>query len=191
MRPEENKMKLLALALAMFLLLAACGGIDNSTGETSPQAEPKSSVRIESKPAETEAESMVAETAGNDSDDKVSDVRIRLTIGDTVLTATMLDNETSSDFISLLPLTLHMNDLFGREKFAHLPRAISNEGGSQNTYEIGDVVYWAPGPDLAIFYHHDGQAISSGIKVIGKIVSGVEVFDKYDGSVELTIERIN
>jgi hypothetical protein len=117
-------------------------------------------------------------------------VKISLTVGDTVLTATMIDNETTRDFISLLPLTLQMNDLFNREKYAHLPRAISEGGGRQNTYEIGDVVYWPPGPDLAIFYRHDGQSISSGIIKMGKIDSGVEVFENYDGSVEVTIELI-
>jgi hypothetical protein len=44
------------------------------------------------------------------------------------MTTTLRDNETTRDFVSLLPLTLTMNDLFKREKFAHLPRAISEAG---------------------------------------------------------------
>ena len=43
-----------------------------------------------------------------------------------------------------------MNDLFRREKFAHLPRAISKEGKAMHTYEVGDVAHWPPGPDVAI-----------------------------------------
>ena len=45
-----------------------------------------------------------------------------------------------------------MNDLFRREKFAYLPRAISKEGKRMHTYEVGDVAYWPPGPDVAIFH---------------------------------------
>src|SRR6267143_209836 len=80
------------------------------------------------------------------------------------------------------------NDLFRREKFAHLPRAISEQGKQTHTYEIGQVVYWSPGPDVAIFYRNDGEKIPNpGIIVIGKIDSGVAALD-VAGSVKVTIE---
>ena len=102
-------------------------------------------------------------------------MKIRLTLNGTALTATLIDSETTRDFVSLLPLTLTMSDLFGREKFGHLPRAISEGGKRTRTYEVGDVIYWPPGPDVAIYYRHDGQPIPSpGIIVIGKMDSGVE-----------------
>ena len=83
-----------------------------------------------------------------------------------------------------------MNDLFKREKFAHLPRAISERGKRTHTYEVGEVIYWSPGPDVAIFYRHDGQAIPSpGSIVIGKIDSGVEALN-IPGSVKVTMELI-
>src|SRR5438445_8364104 len=78
-------------------------------------------------------------------------MKIRLKVKNTIITATLIDSETTRDFVSLLPLTLTMNDLFSREKFAHLPRAISEGGRRTGGYEIGDVVYWPPGPDLATF----------------------------------------
>jgi hypothetical protein len=115
-------------------------------------------------------------------------MKIRLKIDDKVITATLNDNKTTRDFISLLPLTLTMNDLFRREKFAHLPRAISEEGKRSHTYEVGQVVYWSPGPDVAIFYQHDGEKIPNpGIIVIGKIDSGVAALD-VAGSVKVRIE---
>src|SRR6266496_5827790 len=105
-------------------------------------------------------------------------MKITLEVGDKALTATLIDSKTAHDFVSLLPLTLTMNDLFGREKFAHLPRAISTEGKRTHAYEVGDVAYWAPGPDVAVFYRHDGQKIPApGVIVIGKIDSGVEELD--------------
>jgi hypothetical protein len=82
--------------------------------------------------------------------------------------------------VSLLPLTLTMNDLFGREKFAHLPRAISERGKRTHTYEVGELIYWSPGPDVAIYYKQDGEAIPKpGIIVIGKIDSDVEILAKH------------
>ena len=118
-------------------------------------------------------------------------MKIRLTLDNgRAITATLIDSETTRDFVSLLPLTLTMNDLFGREKFFHLPRAISGGGKRTRTYEVGDVIYWSPGPDVAVYYRHDGQSIPSpGIIAIGKIDSGVEALD-VPGSVRATIELI-
>ena len=115
-------------------------------------------------------------------------MKIIVKVGDKALTATLIDSKTAKDLVSLLPLTLTMNDLFGREKFAHLPRAISTEGKRTHTYEVGDIAYWSPGPDVAIYYQHDGEKIPNpGIIVIGKIDSGVAVLD-VAGSVKVTIE---
>ncbi len=118
-------------------------------------------------------------------------MKIRLTLDNgKAITATLIDSETTRDFVSLLPLTLTMNDLFGREKFFHLSRAISEGGKRTRTYEVGDVIYWSPGPDVAVYYRHDGQSIPSpGIIAIGKIDSGVEALD-VPGSVRAMIELI-
>ena len=44
-------------------------------------------------------------------------MKIIVKVGDKALTATLIDSKTAKDLVSLLPLTLTMNDLFGREKF--------------------------------------------------------------------------
>lgn len=63
-------------------------------------------------------------------------MKLRLSVNTKVLTATLADNKTVRDFISLLPLTLTMNDLFGREKYARLPRAISQEGNERTLTKL-------------------------------------------------------
>jgi hypothetical protein len=55
-------------------------------------------------------------------------MKIRLKLEDRVIPATLIDSKTTQDFISLLPLTLTINDLFRKKKFDHLPRALSKEG---------------------------------------------------------------
>ena len=152
----------LALALAIALIRAA-GRADTSTN---------SSIR-------SELPTQQANT-----------MKIRLMVNGKAITATLIDGETTRDFVSLLPLTLTMNDLFGREKFARLPRAISTEAKRTHTYEVGNVAYWSPGPDLAIFYRRDGQKIPApGIIVIGKIDSAVEALN-VPGSVRVAFERL-
>jgi hypothetical protein len=154
------------LALAIAVTPAACGA-DNSTTSGPPPTR-----LTATSPRET------------------GSMKIRITVEDKVMTATLLDNKTAQDFVSLLPLTLSMNDLFGREKYGHLPRALSDEGKRTRTYEVGDIVYWSPGPDVAIYYRHDGQAIPApGIIVIGKIDSRVEALD-VPGSLRVTVELV-
>ncbi len=106
------------------------------------------------------------------------------------MTATLVDRKTTQDFISLLPLTLTMNALFGREKYGHLPHTISTEGSRTHSYQVGEIAYWSPGPDVAIYYRDDDTEIPDpGIIVIGKIDSGVEAL-QVAGALKVTIELI-
>jgi len=115
-------------------------------------------------------------------------MKIRLNVEGKDLTATLIDSQTSRDFLALLPLTLTMNDLFGREKFVHLPRALSEGGRRTRTYEVGEVAYWSPNRDVAIFYRQDGPEIPEpGLIVMGKIEAGVEGLN-VPGSVKVTIQ---
>src|SRR5437867_6997760 len=116
-----------------------------------------------------------ASRADNTTTNRTPAMKIRLSVNNKVLTATLADNKTARDFISLLPLTLTMNDLFGREKSARLPRTISQEGKRTHTYQIGDLAYWSPSHAVAVYYREDGETIPEpGIIVIGKMASGVE-----------------
>jgi hypothetical protein len=117
-------------------------------------------------------------------------MKIRLTIGEKLLPATLINSATMRDFVALLPLKLRMNDLFEREKYGHLPRKISENGKRDHTYEVGDIGYWSPEQDLAIFYRNDGQNTPDpGIIVIGKLDSGVEVFN-VPNTVEVALESV-
>jgi hypothetical protein len=114
-------------------------------------------------------------------------MKIRLRIENKVLITTLIDNKTARDFISLLPLTVTMGDLFRREKYGPLPRALS-KGERTHSYEVGDIGYWSPGPDVVVYYRNDGEQMPDpGIILIGKIDSGVEAFN-VPGSVKVTIE---
>ncbi|MDI1447467.1 cyclophilin-like fold protein [Polyangium sp. 6x1] len=117
-------------------------------------------------------------------------MKLRIKINERVVSATLNSGETASDFASLLPLTLEMNDLFQREKYAHLPRALSEDAPRTRSYEVGDIAYWSPAHDVAIFYRKDGQAIPApGLITLGKLDSGADAFD-VSGSVRVTIERV-
>jgi hypothetical protein len=114
-------------------------------------------------------------------------MKININIGGKTLTASLADNATARDFVSVLPLNLSMNDLFGREKYGDLPKALSENGPRKNSYEVGDIAYWSPDHQFAVYYHQDGKAIPSpGVIPIAKIDAGAEAFN-VPGSVKVTI----
>ena len=115
-------------------------------------------------------------------------MKINIKIGDKILTATLADNATARDFLSVLPLNVKMEDLFGREKYGDLPKALSEDATRQNRYEVGDVAYWSPNHQLAVYYHQDGESIPSpGIIAIAKMDAGTEAFN-VPGPVKVAIE---
>jgi hypothetical protein len=115
-------------------------------------------------------------------------VKIRLKVGDAVATATLIDSATVRDFVSLLPLTLTLKDYAGTEKISDLPKRLSTEGApSGSDPSLGDITYYSPWGNLAIFYRDFGY--SSGLVILGKIESGIEAF-RAAGSVKVTIELI-
>lgn len=117
-------------------------------------------------------------------------MKIRLTIGEKTLTAKLAESPTARDFVALLPLTLKMNDLFEREKYGHLPRKLSNDARHTHEYALGDIAYWPPGPDVAVFYRHDGEAIPDpGIIVLGRVTSGLKALRGRD-SLKATFQLI-
>lgn len=51
-------------------------------------------------------------------------MKFKVTVGQTVLTATVYDNPTASDFVSLLPSTLTLRDYASTEKVSDLPKSL-------------------------------------------------------------------
>jgi hypothetical protein len=158
----KKKSKLLALALAMCLNQIACGA-GKSTVSSTP-------------PAQT----------NEVSNKKAEDMKIRIKVGEKEVTATLNDSEAARDFASLLPLNLTLEDYAGTEKISDLPKRLSTKGAlSGSDPSVGDIAYYAPWGNLAIYYRDFGY--SNGLVILGKIDGDVEAFNT-PGSVKVTIE---
>lgn len=115
-------------------------------------------------------------------------MNIKITAGDIVVTATLIDNPTSRDFTSLLPLTLTLEDYAGIEKISYLPRALSVTGApGASDFRAGDLAYYAPWGNLAI--HHQQFGYASGLVVMGTIDSGKEALF-VPGPLTVTMELV-
>ena len=126
------------------------------------------------------------ELAQGTREQQVSTMKIRIDVEGRVITATLIDNATARDFVSLLPLTLTLEDYAATEKVSDLPRRLSTEGSPAGIDpSIGDITYYSPWGNLALFYSDFGY--SRGLVKLGKIDSGVEALN-VPGPVGVTIE---
>jgi hypothetical protein len=156
---------LLALAVGAALAQAGCGGDDGGTTTGTPLA------------------------AGTETpENRTNRMKIRLSLEDTTFTATLIDSETTRDFVSLLPLTLTVRDYAGTEKVSDLPRRLSTADAPEGVDpDVGDITYYAPWGNLAIFYGDFGY--SRGLVKLGTVESGIEELGRMNGDFRVTIEH--
>ena len=115
-------------------------------------------------------------------------MKIVLTVDGRSITATLEDNPTARDFVSLLPLTIVLEDYARTEKIAYLPRKLTKEGAPAGIDpSVGDITYYAPWGNLALFYRDFGYA--KGLIKIGSIDEGIDVLGG-SGSISVTIEAM-
>lgn len=113
-------------------------------------------------------------------------MKLRLTLNGKPLSATLYDNPSARDFAALLPLTLTIDDYAATEKIAYLPRRLSVKNAPAGfTPSAGDITYYAPWGNLAIF--HKDFSHSSGLISLGRVDSGAAEF-RAPGKQSLTLE---
>lgn len=115
-------------------------------------------------------------------------LKVNIILGDTILTATLDDNPTTRDLISLLPLSIELEDYASTEKITYLQRKLSIENALTGfNPDIGDITYYAPWGNIAIFYKDFGYA--SGLIKLGKIDDSVELLSATN-SINVRIELV-
>jgi hypothetical protein len=115
-------------------------------------------------------------------------MKIRIDVEGTAITATLDDTEVARDFASVLPLSLTLEDYASTEKISDLPRKLSTRGAPAGTdASVGDISYYAPWGNLAVFYRRSGYA--TGLVKIGAIDAGTEALSRA-GSLAVKFEIV-
>jgi hypothetical protein len=113
-------------------------------------------------------------------------MKLKITIGTKTATAVLYDNQTSRDFASLLPLSLTLTDYNNTEKIGDLSKKLDTKGAPAGfAPTTGDIAYYAPWGNLAIFYKDFGY--SNGLVSLGKITGGAGAFN-IGGPIPVKIE---
>ncbi|WP_024819324.1 cyclophilin-like fold protein [Arthrobacter sp. 31Y] len=152
----------LLLGLTLAVPLASCSDGSRPTEESSPAASP---------------------TAGSG----VGTV-VRFSTGSASLDVTIgEDNAATRDFLSMLPLTLTMEEFAGREKIADLPRTLHHEGSPGSDPEDGDLIYFVPWGNLGFYYDASGIGFSDQTVHVGRYKATREELARFEGQ-EVRVE---
>ena len=106
---------------------------------------------------------------------KTTGIKIKVTAGKQVLTATLIDNATTRSLIGKLPMIVPMKNLYSREMVYRFSDPLPAEQAQRSGYEVGDLSYWTPGRSLVIFYEQNGEVIDN-LQKIGRFDVGLDFF---------------
>lgn len=182
---------LFSLLLLLTFVLSACGNnqsqADNDRNETQGASAESGSMSAEPTEEQTETTEETETTPVSG--------RLKMTLNGTdVVYAELTNTPATAEFLEQLPFSIEMHEHLDRQKEVYLPFSLSEES-QQNTvyeYEIGEIVYWHPGPTMGIFTEHDGRSISSGIEVLARMdEEGVAILGSYENAVKVTVELSN
>jgi hypothetical protein len=116
-------------------------------------------------------------------------MKIRLHLDGEIATATLNDSAAARDFSAFLPLTLTLENYAVVERISNLPGKLSVDGAPEGTTpRTGDITYYAPWGNLAIFVGNDVYA--RGLVRLGRVDSGLPALQR-SGPLKVRIERIN
>ncbi|MDM5071990.1 cyclophilin-like fold protein [Aeromonas bestiarum] len=129
-----------------------------------------------------------ATATSTEAQNKADSMNIKMTIAGQIITATLDDSHSARDFFAMLPLTLPLEDYAGTEKIAYLPRKLTTQDAPKGIDpDAGDITYYAPWGNLAIFYRDFGY--STGLIKLGRIESGLSHLTTTSAA-SITIEAI-
>ena len=112
---------------------------------------------------------------------------ITMTAGEKVITARLDESETTKAFLATLPRTFTMRRYGDREYYGRMEE-ITKNGEKISDFENGDVTYYPGGPSFAVFFAGAGRSSQSGLIRMGKITSGISLFENLGESVEMQVQ---
>lgn len=116
---------------------------------------------------------------------------VRFTSGQTSIDVTITpDNPTAKDFLSMLPLTVPVEEFAGREKLADLPRELATGGSPGSDPVDGDLIYFKPWGNLGFYYNTAGIGYSEQTIHLGTYDATAEELKLLEGS-DITISRLD
>jgi len=127
-------MRKLATIMLSFMLITSLSACDTDDGNSPEQPQ---------QPEEN--------GNGNEDDNPEENMKLKITIGSAVFTATLESNATATAFAKLLPMTISMSELNNNEKYYDLPNSLPTSSSNPGTIQNGDLMLYGS-RTLVLFY---------------------------------------
>ncbi len=116
-------------------------------------------------------------------------MKIKITIDGKVFNAILNDSHAAKDFVSLFPLTLTLKDYASTEKVSDLSQRLNTVGSPSGCRaKVGDITYYSPWGNLAIFYKSFGYA--EGLIKLGEIEGDMNLFTSSCNKSDALFEKL-
>src|SRR5688500_18155429 len=178
---REVRWRLASLGAATTLSVAACsvgsGGTALPTAARSPGPDvPSTSASVPGTPA-------AASSSGTaDANADVIGTVVRFSAGSTSVELTIdEDSPAVRDFLSMLLLTLALEEFAGREKIAYLPRELAHDGSPGSDPEDGDLIYYIPWGNIGFYYDTAGIGYSDDTIQLGTYDASLDELEQLEG----------
>lgn len=83
------------------------------------------------------------------------------------------------DFLSMLPLTMTLEEYAGREKIGYFERKLATEGSPGSDPEDGDLIYFIPWGNIGFYYNTSGIGYSDQTVHIGTYDASPEKLEQH------------
>jgi hypothetical protein len=116
---------------------------------------------------------------------------VRFGVGSSSVDVTIdRDNPAVRDFLSMLPLTLKLEEFAGREKIGYLPRKLETDRAPGSDPEDGDLIYYVPWGNVGFYYNAAGIGYSDKTIHLGTYKASRDQLKQLEGrSVTVDVVR--
>jgi hypothetical protein len=97
------------------------------------------------------------------------------------------DNPAVRDFLSMLPVTLTVEEFAGREKISYLPRKLRYRGSRGSDPKNGDLIYYVPWGNLGFYYNAEGIGYSDDTIHLGTYDASRDLLERLEGKVTVRV----
>ena len=97
------------------------------------------------------------------------------------------NNPAVRDFLSMLPLTLRVEEFTGREKISYLPRRLRHRGSPGSDPKNGDLIYFVPWGNLGFYYNAEGIGYSDATIHLGTYDAPLDQLERLEGRVTVRV----
>jgi hypothetical protein len=177
----------IAFTLTLFVLFLAACGSDSADGDSpqpdAPATHPPASTTVsDTDPPPT--------TATEEAATRIVGTVVRFTSDSTSVDVTIgEDNPAVRDFLSMLPMTINVEEYAGREKISYLSRELRHAGSPGSDPENGDLIYFVPWGNLGFYYNAAGIGHSDDTIHVGTYDASLDQLAELEG--EVTVATVD